>query len=158
MRLPCWIYASVIVLGTSAVVAAQPPVSVPERVRGAERVVVAQVADVTATYETNEYGDRLIVSHVALAVEETLKGHPSAALSVDVDGGTLGGLTLEVSSLPKMNRGERAVFFVTQNKEGKYIPHLRGQGILKLDSQNRVRGSSLDLDAIRQMASSVAGR
>jgi len=32
------------------------------------------------------------------------------------------------------------------------VPHLRGQGILKLDDLNRVKGTSLTLDMIREMA------
>jgi hypothetical protein len=125
---------------------------VNERVRGAERVVVASVSDVTGAFATNEFGDQLIVSQVSLVVEESLKGKPTPALVLEVEGGTVGDLTLEVSSLPRMTPGERAVFFVTTNKHGKQVPHLRGLGILKLDSQNRVKGSSLDLETIRRAA------
>lgn len=135
------------------------PVSIPDRVRGAERVVVAQVVDLTARFETNEFGDQLIVSRVKLTVEESLKGHAEPSVEIDVLGGTVGDLTLEVSSLPKLNPGERAVFFLARDQHtGRLIPHLRGQGILKLDAENKVRGSSLDLDRIKQMAASVAGR
>ena len=54
-----------------------------------------------------------------------------------------------MSSLPTLARGERAVFFLTPGKQGEFRPHLRGQGILKLDRDDRVRGSSLTLDEIR---------
>ena len=133
------------------------PVPVPDRVRGAERVVVASVSDVTASYETNEFGDQLIVSHLTLHVEESLKGRADKVLSMDIDGGTVGDVTLEVSSLPKLQRGERAVFFLKQNARGKYVPHLRGQGILRLEADGKVRGAtSLTLEQVRQMAASVA--
>ncbi len=158
MRFPQSLYLATVMVVASTTLSAQAAVSIPDRLRGAERVVVAQVGSMTATYQTNEFGDRLIVSHLALAVEETLKGPSTPALSLDVDGGTLGGLTLEVSSLPKMHTGERAVFFVTADKHGHNVPHLRGQGILKLDAQNRVKGSTLDLSAIRQMALTTGGR
>ena len=134
------------------------PVSLPDRARGAERVVVASVENVTATWETNEFGDKLIVSHVTLRVEEALKGRAAQVLSMDLDGGTIGNLTLEVSSLPKLSRGERAVFYLETGRSGQYVPHLRGQGILKLDAQNKVRGSSLDLKTIKETVASVAGR
>jgi hypothetical protein len=35
------------------------------------------------------------------------------------------------------------------------VPYQRGQGILKLDSANHVKGTSLDLNAIKQMAASA---
>jgi hypothetical protein len=61
--------------------------------------------------------------------------------------------------MPKMSRGERAVFFLTTNRRtGKLVPYLSGQGILKLDAQDRVKGTSLDLTTIKQMAADVAGR
>jgi hypothetical protein len=161
MNKKCWISAVALIGATTlatAFVSDSVPVSVPVRIRGAVRVVVAGVEDVTASFETNEFGDRLIVSHVTLRIEESLKGRPATSLSMDLDGGTVGNLTLEVSSLPKLTSGERGVFFLTQNKQGKYVPHLRGQGILKLEPDNRVKGSSLDLNTIRQMAASVAGQ
>jgi hypothetical protein len=131
----------------------QRPATIEERAGGAERVVVATVGDVFAAYETNEFGDRLIVSHARLEIEESLKGGDDA-LTLDYEGGTVDGVTLHVSSLPSLRRGERAVFFVARGQRGEYKPHLRGQGILKLDDQNHVPNSSLTLDDIRRMAQS----
>jgi hypothetical protein len=144
---------------TGAAASGMVPVPVPERVRGAEHVVVATVSDLQASYQQSEFGDQLIVSHVRLQVEETLKGRPEPLMEIEVLGGTVDGITLEVSSLPRMARGERAVFFLTRDKRSaRLVPHLRGQGILKLDTQNKVKGSSLDLATIRQMAASAAAR
>ena len=135
------------------------PVPIAERAKGAERVVLARVTAVEATRETNEFGDSLIVSHVQLQVEESLKGNHESSVTVDVLGGTVGDLTLEVSSLPRMTKGERAVFFLTRNpRSGRYEPHLRGQGILKLDESDKVRGSSLDLPTIREITRGAAGK
>jgi hypothetical protein len=133
------------------------PVSIPERAQGAERIVVAAVRTLTASYETNEFGDRLIVSHLVLGVEQTWKGGREDALPVDVLGGTAGGVTLRVSSLPTMAAGERAVFFLERNRQGVLVPHLRGQGILKLDPTNRVKGTALTLDEVRRLTTG-AGR
>ena len=135
------------------------PVPIPDRARGAERVVVARIADLHATFETNEFGDQLIVSHVKLEVEESLKGRAEPLVDIDVLGGTVGDLTLEVSTLPRLTRGERAVFFLARDKHtGKLVPHLRGQGILKLESDNRVKRSSLDLPTIKQLVASAVDR
>jgi hypothetical protein len=125
------------------------PVPIEERARGAERVVVATVAGANARYERNEFGDELIVTYATLQVEEALKGQ-GGQITLAVEGGTVDGMTMRVSSLPVVSPGERAVFFLTPGPKGEFKPHLRGQGILKLDSNNRVPGSSLTLDEIRQ--------
>ena len=158
-RLSGVVIAIVIGCGAVAASASGPAIPIQDRARGAERVVVANVADLGATFETNEFGDRLIVSHVTLSVDESLKGRPERTLEVDVLGGTVGDVTLEVSSLPRLARGERAVFFLKRDgRTGRYVPHLRGQGILKLDDQDRVERSSLDLNSIRELVASAAGR
>ena len=124
-----------------------------ERIDGSQTVVVAHARSVNASWKENEYGDRVIVSHVLLDVEETLKGSAASnAIWMDVEGGTLDGFTLRVSDLPTVEPGERAVFFLDQNAEGVNTPHLRGQGILKLDANNLVTGSSLRVSDIRSAA------
>jgi hypothetical protein len=127
-------------------------VDIPTRAKGADRVVVATIADVNASFATTEHGDQIIVSQVTLMIEDNLKGGSrEAMLSVDVEGGTVGDLTLEVSDMPSVHQGERAVFFLRRSAEGKHVPHLRGQGIIKLQSDDSVHGTSLTLDAIRSM-------
>ena len=126
------------------------PIAIQERARGAAQIVVASVADTTARYERNEFGDELIVTYARLAVEETFKG-AAGPVTLALEGGTVDGITLRVSDLPSLARGERAVFFLTPGRHGEVRPHLRGQGILKLDASNRVRGSSLTLDEIRRL-------
>ena len=124
-----------------------------ERIAGAQRVVVASARSVDARWRENTYGDRVIVSRVLLDVEENLKGSATnAAIWMDLEGGTLDGFTLKVSDLPDLRPGERAVFFLDQGENGVATPHLRGQGILTLDRDNVVTGSSLRLDAIRTLA------
>jgi hypothetical protein len=137
-----------------AVAAAAP--GIPERARGAKRVVVAQVVHVQSVFATNEHGDQLIVSRARIQIEEALKGAPASYLNVEVEGGTVGDLTLQVSDMPRLETGDRAVFFLTPSDDGTTNrPHLRGLGILKLRSDNVVRGSSLSLDAIRGMVANA---
>ena len=159
MRIPSWICASALLLSIQAAPAfAQPPSSVPDRVRGSQRVVVATVEDVKSAWKTNEHGDQLIVSTVQLRVEEALKGKAEPTVSMELLGGTLDGMTLEVSSLPKLARGERGVFFLEADGQGLLVPHKRGHGILKLDGENKVKGTSLHLTQIREMAATAGGR
>ena len=73
------------------------PVPLADRARGAERVVVGHVTSVESAWRTNDYGDRLIVSVVHVAVDETMKGQAQPTMDVDVEGGTIGTLTLRVS-------------------------------------------------------------
>jgi hypothetical protein len=126
-------------------------VPIPDRARGAERIVVATVAATNARYERNDFGDDLIVTRAQLAVEEVIKGH-QGPVTLAIEGGTVEGITLRVSDLPEIKTGERAVFFLAPGANGEFKPHLRGQGILKLDSGNRVQGSSLTVDEVRRLA------
>lgn len=130
------------------------PVPLAERTRGAERVVVGRVAAVESAWHVNEFGDRLIVSTLRVTVNETLKGTPQSSVDVDVEGGTVGGVTLRVSDQESLIPGERAVFYLKRNVRGRLVPHLRGQGLLKLDPSDRVPNSSLTLDTIRREARS----
>ena len=128
--------------------------SLDERIEGAQKVVIAKARSVNAQWRENSYGDRLIVSTVLLDVEETLKGPAgSNAIWMDVEGGTLDGFTLRVSDMPTVEPGERGVFFLDSDAGGVInTPHLRGQGILKLDDTNVVTGSSLRVEDIRNAA------
>ncbi|HYT74862.1 MAG TPA: hypothetical protein VEL79_08960 [Vicinamibacterales bacterium] len=142
------LFALAVVPLTAAV---QRPSTIQERAQGAERVVVASVADTSANYERNQFGDNLIVTHAKLAVEEAIKG-AGGPVTLAIEGGTVNGITLHVSSLPALSRGERAVFFLTPGPNGQFVPYLRGQGILKLDATNHVKGTTVSLDDVRRMA------
>ena len=140
-----------------AVAEVGPPVDVASRARGAGKVVVARIVDVRAQFETNRFGDQLIVSHAVLEVLETLKGAPEATMHVTVEGGTVGDITLKVSDLPSVNEGERAVFFLDAGNNG-HTPHDRGRGIMKLNAADRVDGSNLSLDDVRQQVRGAASQ
>lgn len=126
------------------------PVPLVQRARGATEIVVGRVTAVTPVWRVNEFGDRLIVSVVRVAVDETLKGTPASAVDVEVEGGTIAGTTLHVSDQESFVAGDRAVFYLTRSAGGALVPHLRGQGTLKLDRTSRVPNSSLTLDEIRR--------
>jgi hypothetical protein len=151
-HLPTLACAALFVLPSPLNAATVRPVDIPERARGADRMVVGRVADIKTSIVRNEFGDVFIVSETVLTVEETLKGQPAALVVIDIPGGSYGGYTQKWSSLPDIRRGERAVFFLKKNANGRYEPHLRGQGILELDDHDLVKGSSLSLGMIRSMA------
>ena len=120
-----------------------------DRARGAGRVVVAQVLDVQSRFATNRFGDQLIVSTVVLDVAETLKGQAARTLNVDIEGGTVGDLTLKVSDLPSFRPGDRAMFFLDA-ADGTLVPHDRGRGVLKVSPAGLIEGSAVTLDQVRR--------
>lgn len=137
---------------STGVLAQGPPVPLPDRARGSERVVVGRVTSVSPVWQTNQFGDRLIVSIVSVAVDETLRGPVQQTVDVEIEGGTIGELTLHVSDLESFAPGDRGVFFLRRGARGVFVPHLRAQGLLKLDRSDRVRGSDLTLADVRRAA------
>jgi hypothetical protein len=139
------------VASASLLAASGRPVDVATRANGAGKVVVARVMDVQPRFDTNEHGDRIIISRAWIRVEDSLKGSNPPILPVDVEGGTVGALTLSVSDMPTLRRGDRAVFFLNAGvtSSGAYQPHRRGLGVMKLDRSNRIVGSSLTLNAVK---------
>ena len=129
--------------------------SLEDRVAGADSVVVATARSVTSEWRTNEHGDRLIVSRIQLDVSESLKGPASRLMWLEVEGGTLDGFTLQVSSLPLIHAGERGVFFLDSAEGGSHAPHQRGEGIFMLDEENNVRGTTVHLDEFRSRVRSA---
>jgi hypothetical protein len=123
----------------------------PDIVRGAERIVVGRVAAVSPRFATNEYGDRLIVSDVRIQVEEVLKGRADASLVMELEGGQIGDLRLEVSDLPEMAAGDRAVFFLRSGPSGKALPHARGQGIKRIDARGQISSENVTIGEIRRL-------
>jgi len=133
-------------------------VDLSTRAAGAQRVVLASVSELQSALEVNAYGDQVIVSHLQLQVQETLKGPVVNTISLAMEGGTVGGLTMRVSDMPTMAVGERAVFFVDSAPSGEFHAHSRGLGIMKLDTSNRIVGSSLMLDDVRGIVRTAAVR
>jgi len=139
--------------------AAADRVDLGERARRSAEVVLATVLDVQGSFETNAFGDQLIVSNARVRVDERLKAssEPSrtgpvetgTVLTVQVEGGTVGDLTLSVSDVPTIEAGERAVLLLDRLEAGTYVPHDRGRGILKLDERDRVHGTDMTLDDVR---------
>ena len=91
---------------------------------------------------------RLIVTRAWLRVDEVMKGQPQQLIALDLEGGTVGDLTLQVSDMPSMRRGERAVLFLDPERNGAFAPNGRGQGFLKL-AGDHVSSSSLTLADVK---------
>jgi hypothetical protein len=134
--------------------------SLPDKAKLSDVVVVATAVSVPATMETNSYGDKLIVSHVNLAVNEWLKGTTSASVKLDMVGGTLNGQTLTVDEfgglgVPEvMKPGERAVIFL-RSVNGAYEIVEGKTGLIKLQKDGRTE-DNLDLN-LGQIRAAIGG-
>src|SRR5262245_6617914 len=113
-----------LLLAQASTLHAQGPLPLLERARGAERVVVGRAVSSAPIWQINEFGDRLIVSVVRVAIEETLKGPATAELDVEIEGGTIGDLTLQVSDQAPFIPGERAVLYLRRTPRATFAPHL----------------------------------
>jgi hypothetical protein len=126
------------------------PVDVAARAKKAATIVVATVAEVEAgRFQVSPSGDQLIVTRSWLRVEETLKGQPQQLVAIDVEGGTVGDLTLKVSDLQPLKQGDHGVFFLQPTPDGAHVPSGRGQGILKLDASGRAADTGLTLADVK---------
>lgn len=128
---------------------ADPRTDLPAQAKGARKVVVATVTDVQSSFGVNDHGDQLILSRVSVRVDETMKGPHEGTAVVTLEGGTVGDLTLSVSDMPEMAKGERAVLFLDDSPKNGQVPHGRGAGVMKLDENDRVEGTDLTIDDIR---------
>ena len=153
-----WLAVAMVCVSASTVRAeVGPPTDVAAHSRGAGKVVVARVSTVHSTFATNRFGDQLIVSNAVLEVLDTLKGNPQAVTTVTVEGGTVGDLTLRVSDMQELKEGDRAVFFLDDDGIG-HVPHGRGRGILMLDDGDKVKGSNLTLQQVKDAVRGANGK
>ena len=125
------------------------------RLCGASRTVVGSVARLEPRMVRTSRGDELIVTRTWFRVEEALKGRADTYLAVDVEGGTLGDISMRASDITPFVIGERAIVMVEPTAEGGWRPHRRGLGLLRLSPDNRVRDLGVSLADVRRTAAEV---
>jgi hypothetical protein len=101
-------------LGVPWVAPAQSP-DFQFRFSAADVVMVARVCALDAAFEVNEFGDSLIVSRARLCPGEVLKGEWLATNVFRIEGGTVGDITLELTHLPLLQLGDRALFLLERS-------------------------------------------
>lgn len=127
------------------------PETIEQRAAGSQHVWLGKVRETRTERHKNSQGDELIMTRVYLDVTENLKGepHPGNA-QILIEGGSLDGLTLQVSDMPTVVVNEDLVVFLETDSLGEMKPHRRGHGILRLEKgTGKVRNSSLTLAQIR---------
>lgn len=147
-----------LLIALPSTVTAQPAaerLALVQRLVDARHAVVATVLDVRPSMRSNDFGDEIIVSELALHVGEVLRGGTPATMSIEVEGGTLDGITMKVSDTPQMNRGDRAVFLLRGGPPGRFRLADRGHSILLLDDEDGIRGTGLRLQDVRELVAEV---
>jgi hypothetical protein len=108
------IFLGAFILLAQLALALEAPMSLQTLSRNSDRIVRGKVTNVGYLQGTNEYGDQLIYTNVSIRVEEALKGDRSDFV-LTVEGGTLNGITLEVSDAAKFNLGEEVLVFAKKD-------------------------------------------
>jgi hypothetical protein len=80
----------------------------------AQQIVRVQVTDVSARNETAG-GRRVVHTYVECRVLETLKGKPTAGVTLRFLGGRIGSVELRVADMPQFEKGGRYILFVRNN-------------------------------------------
>jgi len=102
----------------------------PLGLEGAELVVTGTVDRVTSDFGRNERGDELIISTVSVRVRETLRGEAPSIVEFALEGGTVGGLTLKVSDVPKLKPGDEGSFALRRSvADARWVPNRGAEGI-----------------------------
>lgn len=89
-------------------------------VSGADYVVRAVVKSVTSEYRTTPKG-QAIFTKVELQVLETITGTPPSPLVLQLLGGTVDGMTMQVEGVPQFKVGDEDILFV-QNNGRQFYP------------------------------------
>ena len=131
------------------------PTDLATRLRGASRTVVGSVARTESRLVRTQRGDEIIVTRTWIRVEEALKGRAEAMVAVDVEGGTVNGISMRASDITPLAVGERAVVLLEPTAEGGWRPHRRGLGLLRLTADNQVRELGVSLATVRRTAAEV---
>jgi len=101
-----------IVLAVGGAGAAVEYSSVADLTRGARQIVTGDVADVTSYWDGG-----VIKSRVTVNVDQYLVGGGSGVETLVVTGGTVGDLTLRVSTLPVFEAGDHVMLFLDDTPE-----------------------------------------
>lgn len=131
------------------------PTDLATRLRGASRTVVGSVARAESRLVRTQRGDEIIVTRTWIRVEESLKGRLEPMVAVDVEGGTVNGISMRASDITPLAVGERAVVLLEPTAEGGWRPHRRGLGLLRLTADNQVRELGVSLATVRRTAAEV---
>ena len=120
----------VLVLGVCTGHAAMRKLSVEELVRKADTIVLGTVIQQESAWDAQHTA---IYTEVTLAVERVLVGTPGQVVTLQVAGGSVGGMGMRTSNDAVFEEGERVIVFldtsaVPSTRGGPAAGKIRGQG------------------------------
>ena len=117
----------------------------------ADLVIIGQASNVTSRYHTNEFGDQLIVSDVAVTIEEALRGEPGQEqlLLNGLWSGQIGDEAMVSSDAPLFVQGERFVLFLKADAERGFRVVEGHLGKIEIDNSNRLPELNQSLEEFR---------
>jgi len=110
---------------------------IDKKAADASHVFIGKVKKVDCTFETNRWGDFLIVSRVSVKVDKALKGTLGSSVDLQVEGGTVGDLTLVVSEIPLFEAGQSKTFYL--KKSGTSFEYLDSEDAEELAASNAAK-------------------
>ncbi len=108
------IFTFALLLFAAAAFAAIYPVSDKWMVNHSEVIVAGEVVSITSDYEA----DGLIWSYATINVDEVVMGLVSDQVTFKYQGGTVGDMTLRVSTSPTFEEGEEVLVFLKTAEDG----------------------------------------
>src|SRR4051812_23998134 len=84
-----------------------PKADVPTRMKGAQKMVVGTVLSQETHWDETPGGEKHIFTRSTLKVEEVLRGPSVDTIDIELEGGTIDGLTLRTDDLPELKVGDR---------------------------------------------------
>lgn len=127
-------------------------------IKRADLILIGVTENVRSRYETNEYGDDLIVSDVRIRPEEILKGRSDSSDIVlnNLIGGTVGNMSLGASHVPVFAQGERVSLFLKQERGGLRI--IDGEsGKSRVNNFGQLPEMGISVEQLRSEVSSITG-
>ncbi|MBD3234889.1 MAG: hypothetical protein GF315_14290 [candidate division Zixibacteria bacterium] len=103
-----------LLLFAAAAFAAIYPVSDKWMVNHSEVIVAGEVVSITSDYEA----DGLIWSYATIQVDQVVMGLASDQVTFKYQGGTVGDMTLRVSTSPTFEEGEEVLVFLKSAEDG----------------------------------------
>jgi hypothetical protein len=88
--------------------------------QGPDAIIVGKVTSNKVLWQTNRFGDRLIVTESTVSVVRTIRGQVPATLIIRIPGGTLDGVTLSTSHRPRLTVGQQRTLPLKKLPDGSY--------------------------------------
>lgn len=108
--LVAWFCGAVAAAATSVV-----PLSFEEMAARASAIALVQTVNVRSDWRTSPQGKH-IVTVVTFRVERGLKGQPGQDLQLELLGGRIGSVVMDVDGMPQFHLGDRDVLFLSPNR------------------------------------------